>query len=184
MRLSLSLDKETEEILRKLSRESEMSYSALIRYVLKFFSSYGKLLKDPEKIKIWLDLLQGGEHVVLDVDHWLLFLEHLEKSERREKFYKDCRRVSRSHAEQLSSLSPEEYLKRLEACNFFRLNKGKEGEFTLVLNLEASKRFVKELLQDTLRSMGYGVEVKEDMAKLRIRVSEGREKEASSSCVP
>ncbi|TDA33112.1 MAG: CopG family transcriptional regulator [Hadesarchaea archaeon] len=172
IRLSVALDKETDEILKKLVQQSGMTCSALIRFALKFFSSYGELLKDPEKVRIWMDLLQGGEHVILDVDHWLLFFKYLERSENREKFYKECQEVSKSHAEQLSSLSLPQYLKRIEACNFFRIGQVSEKEFTLVLNVEASKRFVKELLMHTLEGMGYRVKIKEDKAKLRLRVEE------------
>lgn len=172
IRLSIALDKETEEIMKRLSQESGLTYSALMRFVLKFFSTYGKLLKDPEKVRIWLDLLQGGEHVILDVDHWLLFFKYLERSEEKEKFYRECREVSLSHAEQLSSLSPVEYLKRIEACNFFKMSQTSEREFTLVLNVGSSKRFVKELLLDTLEGMGHRAEIKEDMVKLRLKLKE------------
>ncbi len=168
----MSLDREAEEILRRLSQESGMTYSALIRFALKFFSAYGRLLRDPEKVKIWLDLLQGGEHVILDVDHWLLFFKYLERSGEKERFYRECREVSLSHAEQLSSLSPVEYLRRIEACNFFKMSRASEKEFTLVLNVPSSKRFVKELLLDTLEGMGHRAEIKEDMAKLRLRLEE------------
>lgn len=65
-RLTIALDKETEEILRKLTNESGMSYSALIRTTLKFFSQYGNLMKDPEKVRLWLNLLTSGEHLILD----------------------------------------------------------------------------------------------------------------------
>jgi len=168
IRVTVALDKESEEILGRLSRESGMTQSALVRFALKFFSSYEGLLKGPAKT--WLDLLQGGEHVILDVDHWMLFLKYVERSGEREKFYEECRKVAKAHAEQLSSLSPEEYLRRIEACNFFRLNRLSEREFTLVLNVDSSKRFVKELLLDTLEGMGHRVEIKEDLAKLRLRV--------------
>ncbi|MEM2866646.1 MAG: hypothetical protein QW098_05865 [Candidatus Hadarchaeales archaeon] len=172
IRLSVALDKEAEDILRRLSQESGMTYSALIRFALKFFSTYGKLLKDPEKVRIWLDLLQSGEHVILDVDHWLLFFKHLGRSEEKERFYKECREVSLSHAEQLSSLSPLEYLKRIEACNFFKMSQTSEKEFTLVLTVDPSKRFVKELLLDTLEGMGHRAEIKEDKMKLRLKLVE------------
>jgi len=170
IRVTVALDKESEEILRRLSQESGMTQSALVRFALKFFSSYGNLLKDSARISTWLDLLQGGEHVILDVDHWMLFLKYVERSGEREKFYEECRKVAKAHAEQLSSLSPEEYLRRIEACNFFRLNRVSDREFTLVLNVDSSKRFVKELLLDTLEGMGHRVEIKEDLAKLRLRV--------------
>ena len=35
------------------------------------------------------------------------------------------------------------------------------------------KKFVKMLLQDTLGGMGFNVDIKEDLAKLRLRVLDG-----------
>jgi len=64
----------------------------------------------------------------------------------------------------------EDVLKRLEACNFYILNQVSKIEYTLVLNSDVLKKFVKTLLNETLTGMGYQVEIKEDLAKLRLKV--------------
>jgi hypothetical protein len=57
-------------------------------------------------------MLSSGEHVILDVDHWLLSL----------KFVK-YEKIAVSHAEQLSNdiKTAKDLFERLEFCNFFRL---------------------------------------------------------------
>lgn len=172
IRITVALDGETEALLKKLAEETGMSYSALIRTTLKFFSENKDLAKHRKRVKLWLSMLLSGEHLILDIDHWVLFLKFVEASGSKESFYEECKGVARSHAEQLSKVVPipEEYLKRLEACNFFKLSKDSENEFTLVLNSEASKRFVKELISETLGGMGYRVDIFEDMMKLRVKI--------------
>ncbi len=172
-RITIALDDETENILKKLSKEMGISYSALVRAALKFFSQNKGSDKDFEVMKIWSSLLDKGEHVILDIDHWLLFLKHIEASGKKEMFYADGKKVAKSHAEQLSRVisDPEDYLKRLEACNFYKMSKGPEGEYTLILNSSLSKRFIKELIFDTLSEMGFDVSIKEDITKLRVKIN-------------
>lgn len=78
--------------------------------------------------------------------------------------------MAKSHAEQLLGATPADYLKRIEACNFYRLSRESDSEFTLVLNLEASKRFIRELLSETMKGMGHKIEIKEDVMKLRVKI--------------
>lgn len=61
-------------------------------------------------------------------------------------------------------------LKRLEACNFFKLNKTSKNEFTLILGSDIPKEFVKTELDEIFAGMGFQVEIKEDFAKLRVKV--------------
>ena len=69
-------------------------------------------------------------------------------------------------------------LKRLEACNFFTVTQVSKNEFTLVLSSDVLKTFVKALLEETLTGMGFKVGIKEDLAKLRLKVvDEHRERE-------
>lgn len=170
--MTIALDEESERILKKLADETGLSYSALTRGALKFFSQNKELAGELGRMKLWSGLLHSGEHVILDIDHWLLFLKYIESSPKKESFYKEGKKVAKSHAEQLSKVTPtpEEYLKRLEACNLYKLNKDSEDEYTLVLNSRLSRRFVKELISETLGEMGFDVDIKEDMMKLRIKI--------------
>jgi predicted transcriptional regulator len=171
-RITIALDEETEKIMEKLAKEMGVSYSALVRSALKFFSHNKESAKDYENMKLWSGLLGKGEHIILDIDHWLIFLKYIESSGKKDAFYEEGKKVAKSHAEQLAKVTttPEGYLKRLEACNFFKMNKDSEGEYTLILNSDLSKRFVKELVSETLKEMGYDVEMKEDIGKLRVRI--------------
>jgi hypothetical protein len=126
-----------------------------------------------DRIKTYADMLASGEHIILDVDHFLLFLKLLETSPDKDKFWEDHLKVAKSHAEQLPSKVPtaEKLLDRLEACNFFKVNKISEEEFTLVLYSDVTKKFIKTFLEVVLSRMDYKAEIKEDFAKLRVRVS-------------
>ena len=171
-RVTIALDEETEKVLEKLTKEMGVSHSALIRAALKFFSQNKESAKNFESMKLWSALLLKGEHIILDIDHWLLFLKYIESSGKKESFYEDGKKVAKSHAEQLAKVTttPEEYLKRLEACNLYKLNKDSEDEYTLVLNSNLTKRFVKELISETLTEMGFDIDMKEDMMKLRLKI--------------
>jgi len=117
-------------------------------------------------------MLLSGEHVILDVDHWLLFLELADNSCGQENFWEKCKKVAKAHAEQLNCKvhTAKDLLKRLEACNFFRLNENSENDFTLILLSESSKRFIKTFLEEFFSVMGMKAEIHEHLAKLRISV--------------
>ncbi|MCL4436816.1 MAG: ribbon-helix-helix protein, CopG family [Thaumarchaeota archaeon] len=176
IRITAALDKDTAELLEKESKEASLSQSEVIRRALRFYHE-NKSITDvylQKKIYTYMDMLLSGEHVILDVSHLLLFLSLIESSPMKERFWKDCREVARSHAEQFKSkvLTPKEFLERLEVCNFFRMNIESENEFTLILFSETSKEFVKTLLEEVFKTMGSQTEIKLDLAKIRIKVSE------------
>jgi hypothetical protein len=103
-----------------------------------------------------------------------MFLKLVEGSEQAEKFWEDHKKVAESHGEHLTPKvkTPEDFLKRLEACNFFKLSKNSDREFTLILYSDITKKFVKTLVEDVLVEMGHNIEIKEDLAKLRLKVLE------------
>ena len=167
-------------MLEKISTEAQVSQSEVMRRALKFYSE-NKALEDPatkKKIHAYLDMLLTGEHVILDVDHWLMFLRLISSSPEQEKFWKEHKDVARSHTEQLKSKvhSTEELLARLEVCNFFRLTKNAPNDFTLVLASEVSKDFVRVFLEEYFAAMGIKAEIKENLTKLRVTVKPGASK--------
>jgi hypothetical protein len=117
-------------------------------------------------------MLLAGEHVILDVDHWLMFLRLIASSPEKEKFWVEHREVARAHGEQLKAKvhSAEDLLTRLEACNFYRLIKNAPNDFTLVLVSEVSKDFISVFLEEYFAAMGVKVEIKENLTKLRVTV--------------
>ncbi len=78
------------------------------------------------------------------------------------------RRISESHAEEFEGMGIEGILRRLEACNFFRINI-KDGEYTLVFGSDEVKEFVKKFLEGVFEGMKIKAEIKEELAKLRVK---------------
>jgi len=173
-RITVAFDQSTASLLEKISKERGLSQSEIMRRALRFYYE-NRAIEDAatrKKLYTYMDLLLGGEHVILDVDHWLLFLKLVESSPEKERFWKEHRDVAKSHTEQLKTkvLTAEELLTRLEACNFFRMTKDSENDFTLVLGSELPKKFVKTFLEEYFAGMGVKAEIKENLAKLRVIV--------------
>jgi hypothetical protein len=171
-RITVAFDKSTAELLEKISTDAQVSQSEVMRRAIKFYNE-NRPLEDAttkKKTYAYIDLLLKGEHVILDVDHWLLFLQLLASSPEKEKFWREHREIARSHWEQLKTKvrSPEEMLERLEACNFFRLTKNAVNDFTLILVSDVSKEFVKVFLEEYFDAMGVKAEIKENLAKLQV----------------
>jgi hypothetical protein len=164
----------TADLLGRISTEDHLSQSEIMRRALKFYNE-NKALEDHttmKKIHAYLDMLLNGEHIILDVDHWLLFLQLIASSPQKETFWKEHKAVARAHWEQLKTKvhSPEEMLSRLETCNFFRLTKNAPNDFTLVLVSEVSKDFIRIFLEEYFVAMGVKAEIGENLTKLRVTV--------------
>jgi hypothetical protein len=173
-RITVAFDKTTADLLEKISTEAQVSQSEVMRRALKFYNE-NKLLEDSatkKKILAYIDMLLNGEHIILDVDHWLMFLQLISTSPEQEKFWSHHKEVARAHWEQLKTKvhSPEEMLTRLEICNFYRLTKNAPNDYTLVLVSETSKDFIRIFLEEYFAAMGVKAEIKENLTKLRVLV--------------
>src|SRR4030042_1846718 len=170
-RVTVAFDKITAELLEKMSTEGGVSQSEIMRRALKFYSENKALddLANKRKAHSYLDMLLSGEHVIVDVDHWLMFLRLIESSPLKEQFWKEHRELARTHWEQLKTKvhSTEDMLSRLEACNFYRLIRNAPNDFTLVLVSEISKDFIRIFLEEYFAALGVKVEIKENLTKLR-----------------
>ncbi len=173
-RITVAFDQSTATLLEKISVETDLSQSEIMRRALRFYSD-NKPLTDPairRKAYAYMDLLLNGEHIILDVDHWLLFLRLIESSPDKEKFWAEHREVARAHKDQLRSKlhSAEELLTRLENCNFYRLTKNSEREFTLIFGSELPKKFVRVFLEEYFTAMAIKAEIKDNLTKLNVSV--------------
>lgn len=171
-RITVAFDQSTAKLLEKLSQEAELSQSEIMRRALRVYYE-NKALQDPttrKKVRAYMDFLLSGEHVILDVDHWLLFLRFIEASPQAATFWEEHRKVAQSHKEQLKSKAStmEEILVRLETCNFFRMTKNSEKDFTLVLGSEVPKTFVRILIEEFFSVAGIKADIKENLAKLSV----------------
>ncbi|WP_202318769.1 ribbon-helix-helix protein, CopG family [Archaeoglobus neptunius] len=170
VRVTIAFDDESFSIFEELKRKLGVSQSEIIRRVIKFYSEYMFLERlDRERVATYVEMLAEGEHVILDIDHWVSFLEFLETHPNEKEFWRLHKEIAEAHAEEFKGKDMEYILKRLEACNFFRLQI-KEREYVLLLNHEKTKKFVREMLEVVLEKMGFEYEMKEDLMKLRIRI--------------
>jgi hypothetical protein len=173
-RITVAFDQPTANLLEKISKETELSQSEIMRRALRFYND-NKALTDlavRKKAYAYIDLLLEGEHIILDVDHWLLFLRLIENSPDKEKFWTEHREVARAHKEQLKNKvhTAEELLTRLETCNFFRMTKQTEKDFTLIFGSELPKKFIRVFLEEYFAAMAIKAEIKENLTKLTITV--------------
>lgn len=171
-RITIALDDETSDLIEKMKADKRVSQSDLIRKAVRFYHENERLSEDSlrRKVDFYIDMLPSTEHVILDVDHWLLFLSLIESSPEKKRFWEKHREIARSHVDQLRGKvhSVEDILERLEACNFFIKAKNSEGDFTLVLYSETTKQFIKVFLEEFFSAMGLKVEIRENLSKLRV----------------
>ncbi len=172
LRVTVALDEDSLKIFNELKDEMNLSQSEIVRRALKFYYEYRNLEDySRDKIETYIEMLAEGEHVILDIDHWVSFLRFIEDHPRKEEFWKLHKEVARAHAEEFAGKDVNYILKRLEACNFFRVSK-KGDEYTLVLNNELTKKFVRDFLEEIFKEMGYEYDIKEDLMKLRLRIKD------------
>ncbi|HPJ85130.1 MAG TPA: ribbon-helix-helix protein, CopG family [Methanothrix sp.] len=173
--VTISFDEETAAIFRDLKKGPGISQSELMRTALKFYSRHKALFEsvDVEKIYIYSEMLSDGEHVILDMDHWILFLNFIESHPDNEKFWEMHKRVSQAHAEEFIHKNHDVgvVLKRLEACNLFKLSKVSENDFTLILGYDVPKKFIRTELEDIFSKMGRRAEIREDLSKMRVKIT-------------
>src|SRR4030043_761291 len=104
-RITVALDQSTANLLEKISKERGLSQSEIMRRALRFYYE-NRAIEDGatrKKLYTYMDLLLGGEHVILDVDHWLLFLKLVESSSEEERFWEEHRDVAKSHTGELKT---------------------------------------------------------------------------------
>ena len=88
-RVTVALDEETFEVFKKMKDELGISQSELMREALKFYSKHKTLFEFVEDKKVYThaEMLSAGEHIIMDIDHWLLFLSFIDLHPDKERFW-------------------------------------------------------------------------------------------------
>ncbi len=181
IRVTISFDEKSYRNFEALRGEIDVSQSELIRRAINYYyENRSSLDSSPdERVSGYKDMLGNGEHIILDVDHWLLFLKTVESSSNQSEFWNTHRDIARSHAEQLAKkiTSPQALLKRLETCNLFKISRSDSApnEYTLLTGSGTQRRFTREFLEETFAGMGFDANIKEDYSKLRITLNGEKE---------
>lgn len=173
-RITISLDEETSGLFKKMKEDTGMSQSELMRESLKFFSKHKNLFELAEHRMVYThaEMLAAGEHVILDIDHWVLFLNFIETHPDKEKFWNLHKEICRASAEQFKHklFNAESILKRLEISNLFNMIKTGKNDFTLIFGSDSPKKFVRIELEEIFARIGFIVEIREDFSKLRVKI--------------
>ena len=105
IRVTVAFDETTAKLLDKFCDDAKLSQSEIMRRALKGYYQ-NRQLEDPttaKRVQMYMDLLMKGEHVILDIDHWLIFLRLIDSSPEKERFWAEHREIAREHAEQLKN---------------------------------------------------------------------------------
>ena len=176
-RITIALDDKTFELLKELKGESSNSQSEILRKSIRFYHKFKKVIgydknNMAERVVTYLDLLSHGEHIILDVDHYLSFLKFIEESPESDKFWLINKSIGKAHAEEFSQHfsfpTVENVIGRLETCNFFKIVKDSSNRYTLLLGSDIQKNFVKTFLKEIFQEMGFNVKIKESLSKLKL----------------
>lgn len=175
-RVTIALDGSTYNLMKELKNNSTHSQSEIFRKALKFYYKYKKIINNKpgitKKVDTYLELLSNGEHIILDIDHYLAFLKFIENSPDKEEFYANNKSIGKSHAEEFANRfevnTIERVVERLETCNFFKIVKNSTSRYTLLLGSDIQKNFIKMFLEEVLNGMGFSVEIREGFSKLKI----------------
>lgn len=167
-KITAALDETSLNFLEKISSEDDLPYSEVIRRALNFYDENRMFPK--QKYVAYLSLLSSGEHVIIDVDHWYLFLDFIQSSPNQDCFWTKHREVARFHGEQLKSkvLTAEELLTRLEICNLFRVIKNSENDFTLVLGSDLPKKFITIFLEEFFSATEMKITLRGNLSKINV----------------
>jgi len=173
-KITIALDSGTSDLLAKMKADAGLTQSEVLRQSLKFFGKHKRLFELDKMVNIYsrTELLTSHDSIILDLDHWILFLRLIETHPDREKFYIQLGDICRDHAGQLKEqfLNAESILRRMEVCNLFKVNKIGRNQFSLVFNCISAKNFFRKELEMIFADMGFLVEIKEGISKLRIKV--------------
>ncbi|MFW9899642.1 MAG: ribbon-helix-helix protein, CopG family [Candidatus Thorarchaeota archaeon] len=176
-RITIALDEETDNVLKELKDGSNKSQSELIRKSIKFYHQFKKVFNHSKngaakRVNTYMDLLSNGEHIILDIDHYLSFLRFIENSPDSDRFWEINKTIGKAHAEEFSQeldlATVQKVVERLEACNFFKMVKDSSNRFTLLLGSDIQKKFIKSFLEEIFKGMGFKAQIKEGFSKLKI----------------
>lgn len=167
-KITAALDEATLNFVEQISAEENFPYSEVIRRAINFYNENRMFPK--QKYIAYMNLLSSGEHVIIDVDHWYLFLDFIQSSQNQEAFWTKHREIARFHAEELKSkvATVEDLLNRLESCNFFKVIKVSKDDFTLILGSELPKKFITLFLEEFFSANEMKVTLKGHFSKINV----------------
>ncbi|RLG57244.1 MAG: CopG family transcriptional regulator [Hadesarchaea archaeon] len=174
IRLTISLDEETANLLAKLQHQYNSSKAEVIRKAVNYLDVVEeKGGASLDACKAYLDFLCKGEHIIVDVEHWKAIFSEI--GEGSDGFWREVRDVGRHHWQEYYDKGLREVkdiLEYVEKANWYRLSVDSSRAFTLILNVREAKRFVRTFFEGLFDASPHKVEITEGRGKIRINVME------------
>jgi len=172
-RLSVSLDEESQEIIKNYLPKYKGSKANLIRRALEHLKDHEEIQKkvDFDDIKIYIDFLARMEHVIVDIAHWKAIFSEIDKGS--EKFWNEVYDIGVEHWKEYSDkglINIQKILEYVEKTNWYKLNVDSETSFTLILSVSEASKFVSTFFKGFFSRHSRTIEITEEFKKIRIRV--------------
>lgn len=172
VRLSISLDEESADLIEKLQGKHETSKADIIRRAVHYLNvAEEKGGVSLDSCKAYLDFLSRGEHVVIDIEHWkALFTEIGDGSE---EFWREVCNIGRHHWKEYYDKGlrdVKEILEYVEKTNWYKLSVDSEQSFTLTLSVREAKRFVRSFFEGLFDASTHKVSITESYGKIRVTI--------------
>ena len=96
-RLSISLDDESQDIIKKYLPKYKGSKANLVRRALEHLKDHEEIQKRVsfEDIKIYIDYLASMEHVIVDIAHWKAIFSEIDEGSN--KFWEEVYQIGVEH---------------------------------------------------------------------------------------
>jgi hypothetical protein len=172
-RLSISLDDESQDIIKKYLPKYKGSKANIVRRALEHLKEYEEIQKKVsfEDIEIYVDYLASMEHVIVDIAHWKAIFSEI--GEGSNKFWEEVYQIGVEHWKEYSDKgirNIQKILDYVEKTNWYKLNVDSENTFTLILTVSESSRFVTTFFKGFFSRHSRDIEITEEFKKIRIRV--------------
>ena len=171
-RLTISLDQESLALIEHLQQKYKTSKADIVRKAVFCLDIVEKVgVTSTDTIKVWLDFLGKGEHVIVDVEHWRAIFKEIGRGS--EEFWEKVREIGKHHWDEYYDKglrTVREILEYVEKTNWYKLSVDSERGFTLVLNVREAKRFIRNFFEGLFEMSPHKVSITETDGKLRINV--------------
>lgn len=172
-RLSVSLNDESSNIIKKFLPKYGGSKADLIRRALIYLNKFEEIQENVnfKTIEAYIDYLGKLEHVIVDIAHWKEIFNEIGEGSNR--FWEEVYRIGEEHRKEYYDKGIRNIrmvLEHIEKTNWYKLNIDSEDCYTLILTVSEASRFVKTFLSGFFKYYPRKVEIHEDGKKIRIRV--------------
>jgi hypothetical protein len=172
-RLSVSLDKESLNIINEYLPKYKGSKANLIRRALETLKNHEDMQKKVsfDTIETYIDFLGSMEHIIVDVAHWKSIFTEIGAGS--EQFWKEVYEIGAEHWNEYYDKgirNIQTILEYVEKTNWYKLNADSENSFTLILTVSETRRFVATFFKGFFSRFPREIEINEDYKKIRIRV--------------